>query len=99
MTVDEGQVRKHAEAHGQAVVAGDLGRAASDLTDEAKQVAPKVMKQLPRPASAADVQSVSQEGDDYVALIQYSGEDHSATVESRWSERDGRPMITDLKIV
>ncbi len=97
--MDENQVREHAEAHGKAVVAGDIARAASDLTDDAKQVAPKVLKQLPTPASAAEVQSVTQEGDDYLAHIYYSGEDHSATVESRWAERDGRPMITDLKIV
>ena len=97
--MDENSVREHAEAHGQAVVDGDLRRAAGDLTDEAKQQAPNVMKQLPRPASGAAVTSVTASDDAFVAIIEYSGENHSATVESRWVDRGGRPMIEDMKVV
>lgn len=97
--MDESAVRQHAEAHANAVQAGDLGRAASDLTDEAKQNAPTVMKALPRPITGTSVESVSDEGNAFVARILYSGDDSKATVASRWVEQGGRPMIASLEIV
>lgn len=97
--MDETSVREHAEAHANAVREGDLGRAASDLTDEAKQQAPTVMKALPRPVTATSVEGVTAQGDAYVAHILYSGENSKATVASRWVEESGRPMIASLEIV
>ena len=97
--MDENAVREHAEAHANAVQAGDLDRAASDLTDEAKQNAPTVMKALPRPITSTSVESVTAEGDAFVARILYSGEDSKATVASRWVDQAGRPMIASLEIV
>ena len=97
--MDESAVRQHAEAHANAVQAGDLGKAASDLTDAAKQQAPTVMKALPRPITGTAVESVDTDGDAYVARILYSGEDSKATVASRWVEESGRPMIAGLEII
>ena len=97
--MDETAVKEHAEAHASAVQAGDLGRAASDLTDEAKQNAPTVMKALPRPITGTSVESVTAEGDAYVARILYQGDDSKATVASRWIDQAGRPMIASLEIV
>ncbi|MDQ4144153.1 MAG: hypothetical protein M3198_10505 [Actinomycetota bacterium] len=97
--VDENTIRQHAEAHGQAVVAGDLRKASSDLNDEAKQQAPTVMKSLPRPTTSASVEDVTAEGDAFVARILYSGENSKATVASRWVEENGRPVIASLEIV
>ena len=97
--MDESSVRDHAQAHANAVREGDLGRAASDLTDEAKQNAPTVMKALPRPITATSVESVSADGDAYVARILYQGDDSKATVASRWVDESGRPMIASLEIV
>ena len=97
--MDEDTVRLHAQAHGDAVVANDLGQAASDLTDEAKAQAPAVMGKLPRPTTAAEIQSVRDDGGEFVATIVYSGEGSSASVESRWVEKDGKPMIASLTVV
>ncbi len=97
--MDEAAVREHAEAHAHAVQSGDLGRAASDLTDEAKQQAPTVMKALPRPITASAVESVTAEDDAYVARILYQGDESKATVSSRWVEQSGRPMIAAMEIV
>lgn len=97
--MDENSVREHAEAHAQAVVQGDLGKAAGDLTTEVQQSAAAVMKQLPRPVTGASVEQVTAEGDEFVAHIRYSGEDASVTVASGWAEQSGRPMITRLDIV
>jgi hypothetical protein len=97
--MDEDTIRLHAQAHGEAVVANDLGKAASDLTDDAKGQAPAVMGKLPRPTTGADIQSVTAVGDAFVATILYSGEGASTSVESRWVEQDGRPMIASLTVV
>ncbi|MDQ4095649.1 MAG: hypothetical protein M3174_05535 [Actinomycetota bacterium] len=97
--MDANKVREHADAHAQAVVAGDLRKAASDLSDNAKQQAPTVMKALPRPATSASVEDVTAEGDALVARILYEGENSKATVASRWVEENGRPVIASLEIV
>lgn len=97
--MDESEVREHAEAHANAVQAGDLRRAASDLTDEAKQNAPTVMKALPRPITGTSIESVTEEEDAYVARILYNGDESKATVASRWVDQGGRPMIASLEIV
>lgn len=97
--MDEAQVREHAEGHGQAVVAGDLRRAGADLTKEVMSQAGEVMKNIPSPATSAEVKEVRKEGEEYVAVILYAGDDASVNVESRWVDRDGRPMITNLTVV
>ena len=96
--MDENTVRENAQAHADAVVQGDLGRASGDLTDEAKQQAPAVMKQLPRPTTSATVEDVTADGEEFVARIRYSGESDSTAVNSRWAEQSGRPMITVLEL-
>ncbi len=96
--MDESTVRRHAEEHGRAMVAGDLGRAASDLAPEAQAQARDVMRELPRSLTAADVVSVREEGEDSVVRIQYEGEGRKVTLESRWADRDGRPMIVGLAV-
>jgi hypothetical protein len=97
--MDHDTVRQHAEAHGRATVEGDLRTAGSDLTKDAMPAAGDVMKKMPASLSSSAIESVTPEGDDYVVLIRYSGEDGDAVVESRWAERDGRPKIVDLKVV
>ena len=97
--MDEASVRKHAEGHGQAIVAGDLKTASQDLTEEGMKAGGSVMPQLPRPVTEAQVQTVEASGDEYVVSILYKGSDKEATVKSRWADRDGRPKIVDMKVV
>jgi hypothetical protein len=97
--MDEDTIRLHAQAHGDAVVANDLRQAGSDLAPEAQKEAPGVMGKLPRPVASAEVASVEDREGEYVATIVYGGEESSVTVESRWAERDGRPMIVSLAVV
>ena len=94
--MDEAVVRERAQAHGEAVKAGDLRRAAVDLSDEAKADAPAVMDTLPRPVDAVEIVGVEDANDECVVRIRYSGR-HVVVVESRWAERDGRPMIVALR--
>ena len=97
--MDEAMVRQRAEAHGQATVAGDLKAAGSDLDKSAYGAAGEVMKKMPADLASSEVTDVRAEGDDCVVSIRYSGATDSATVESRWSERDGVPKIVDLEVV
>jgi hypothetical protein len=97
--MEEETVRRHAEAHAEATVAGDLKSAGSDLTQDALPAAGAVMKQMPKSLTGSAIDSVRAEGSEYVVLIRYSGEDSDAVVESRWAELDGRPRIVDLKVV
>jgi hypothetical protein len=97
--MDEALVRQHAEAHGQATVAGDLKKAGGDLDKSAYGAAGEVMKQMPADLSGSEVTGVSAEADEWVVTIRYTGATDSATVQSRWGERDGAPKIVDLKVV
>jgi hypothetical protein len=97
--MEEETVRRHAEAHAQATVAGDLKAAGSDLTRDALPAAGEVMKQMPRSLTSSAIDSIRSEGNEYVVLIRYSGEDSAAVVESRWAEHEGSPKIVDLKVV
>jgi hypothetical protein len=97
--MEDTAVREHAEAHGQAIVDGDLRRASHDLTSEAMAAAAPVMAALPHPTTGAAVDSLREEGDEHVVVIRYSGEGSEVLVESRWGEVEGRPKIQSLKLL
>ena len=97
--MDEEQVRTSAETHGRATAEGDLRVAGSFLTKDAMAKAGEVMKAMPEGLHAAEVTGVEAAGDDYVALIRYTGSSGDVTVESRWAETEGAPKIVDLKVV
>ena len=96
--MDEMTVRERAQAHGQAVVDRDFGKAGSDLSGEAEAQAPGVMQQLPRPTTSAEVVGVETDGDEIVCLICYGGEGAETTVASTWREVDGTPRIVALAV-
>jgi hypothetical protein len=97
--MDEKTVREAAQAHGDAVVRGDLKAAGGDLTREAVGAAQEVMGGLPQPVQHAECFEVAEQDGAFVAQIRYRGEDDERVVESRWEDRDGTPKIIDLRIV
>ncbi|MEA2510434.1 MAG: hypothetical protein QOG21_2516 [Actinomycetota bacterium] len=98
--MEEGTVREHAEAHAVANVEGDMARAASDLTAEARANIGPVVRRLPRPITSGEVTKVEEaDPDRFVVEIEYLGTDGSAVVQSVWIEQDGRPMIAETRIV
>ena len=97
--MDEDTIREHAASHGRATVAGDFKTAGRDLTPEAVEQAPDVMKAMPASLSDSSITSVEKDGDAYVAVIDYSSGGESTKVASRWEEREGRPRIVDLKVL
>lgn len=97
--MDESEIRKRAEAHGQATVAGDMKAAGADLDKSAYGAAGEVMKQMPEGLSASEVTNVNIEGDQAVVTIRYTGSSGRADVESTWAERDGEPKIVGLRVL
>lgn len=97
--MDEAIVRQHAEAHGQATVAGDLKTAGADLTPEGMSKAGAVMAKMPKELTGSSIESVSIDGDVATVRIKYTGTDGEAQVDSDWTDRDGRPKIVDLRVV
>jgi hypothetical protein len=92
-------IRDRCQDHADAMVAGDLNRAAEDLSESGKADAAEVMKAIPRRLDSAKVLNVSANGDGAEADIVYTGEGRDVTVRSSWSEIDGHPYITKLTLV
>jgi hypothetical protein len=96
--MDEATIRQRAEAHGGAVVKGDMRSAGKDLSPEAVAQAPEVMKNLPKQLERATVIRIREEDSAYDTYISYEGPDSEVIVVSRWEERDGEPTITNLSL-
>jgi hypothetical protein len=96
--MDETTVRESANAHAQAMVAGDLKRAGSDLSPDAVESAGTVMKSMPRPITDAEIVSVSADGDAMVCTIRYLGSESEALVASHWQDVNGEPKIVHLDL-
>lgn len=91
------QVRHWIEEHGQAVAHGDMDRALADFTEAGKAGAPPVVSKLPQPVGSAEVLHLTQEGEQYVAHIRYTGP--SVTVRSTWELEGDRPLIVHVETV
>ncbi|HWL64733.1 MAG TPA: hypothetical protein VNP73_02065 [Actinomycetota bacterium] len=96
--MDESNVRQKAQAHGAAMVAGDVNKAGGDLTQEAMAGAGAVMKEMPRQIDSAEITDVAAAGDGFTVLIRYSGEGKDVTVKSVWIDKDGDPKIAELSL-
>jgi hypothetical protein len=93
--MDTGRVQQHAEAHGQAVVRGDMDAVAADFEPGLRHQVPEVAKVLPQPTTSAEVLSVEDAGDHAIVVIRYSGDQETVTIRLRWEEHagEGRPLI------
>ena len=97
--MDEATVRTAAEEHAHATVAKDFKVAGSTLSEPARAQAGDVMKAMPRELTGCEITGVVASGDETVVTIAYRGGDSETTVESRWAEIDGRPMIVNLTVI
>jgi hypothetical protein len=96
MTIDEKAVREHAQAHIEALGAGDVGRALEDLSAELRSQPGELMAMLPLPLTSAEVESVDMAGSGYTAVLHLVGETDETRLQTRWKERDGRPTIVEV---
>jgi hypothetical protein len=97
--MDVETVRQHADAYVEALLAGDIGRATEEFSDQLKQNIGEVVSQLPLPLTQAEVESVEVAGSGYVAVLHLTGETDDIRVETRWKDRDGRPTLVEASHV
>jgi len=93
--MDEPAVRQHAQAFGDALVAGDVDRAIADFSDELRRNLGEVLALLPLPATEATIQSVEAGGTGYVVILRLVGESDEVEIQTRWKDRDGEPRIVE----
>jgi hypothetical protein len=89
------------EAHGQAVVDGDMPRALQDFTEAGANhpnTAPTVAR-LPNPVTSATVERLDQQPDGgLIVHVRYGGDEGSTTVRSVWEQVGDRPYITSISV-
>jgi hypothetical protein len=93
--MDEAALRPVVEAHAQAVCDPmDAAHVQADLIDELHPQLPAIAQTLPQPVRSAVVDSLVIADDHAVALITYTGDDTSVTINSRWEDCGGaQPQI------
>lgn len=97
--MDEAAVREHAQAHCDALLAGDIGRASQEMSRELQSNLGPLVAMLPLPLTAATVESVEMTGTAYRAVLRLVGETEIVLLETRWKDRDGRPTIVEASRV
>jgi hypothetical protein len=93
--MDEQAVREHAQAHCDALLAGDIDGATAQLSNELRSNLGHVVSLLPLPLTAATVDAVERTGTGYLAVLHLVGETDEVRLQTRWKDRDGRPTIVE----
>jgi hypothetical protein len=94
--MEEQDVRERAEAVCAALVAGDIGQATADFSQELRRNLGEVIALLPLPSSEATIESIDRGGGSgYTVVIRLVGESDEVLIQTRWKERDGRPTIIE----
>jgi len=97
--MDVQAVRDHAQAYCDALVAGEVDRAAESFSPELRSNLGAVIAQLPLPLTEATVESVEPGGKGYVAILRLVGESRELRFQTRWKERDGNLTIVEASHV
>jgi hypothetical protein len=93
--MDEQAVREHAQAHLDALLAGDIDGATEHFSEELRRNLGPIMAQLPLPLREASVESIEMSGAGYVATVHLVG-DSDARFQTRWKDRDGTPTMVEM---
>lgn len=93
--MDAQAVREHAEAHCNALLAGDVGRAAEEMSNELRSNLGQIVAMLPLPLTEATVESIEMTPSGYRAVLRLVGETDTIRLETRWKDRDGRPTMVE----
>ncbi len=96
--MDQQAVRERAQAFCEALLSGDMTRAAEALSHELRANLGPLVAILPLPLTEATVESVEVGGSGYVAMLRLVG-DSQIELQTRWKDRDGRPTIVEASHV
>jgi hypothetical protein len=96
----EEAIREHAQAFCDALMAGDIGRAADHMSKELRANLGPIVAMLPLPLSAATIAAVETTTTGYRAVLVLVGEgDNTVQLETRWKDRDGQPTMVEASRV
>lgn len=93
--MDEQSVREHAQAHCDALMAGDIGLASQEMSRELQSNLGQMVAMLPLPLTEARVESIEVTAKGYRAVLHLVGDDGAIRLETRWKDRDGRPTMVE----
>jgi hypothetical protein len=89
--MDETAVREHAQQMCDALVAGDVDRAISDVSDELRRNLGEVVSLLPLPVIEATIESIDRGASAVIVVLRLVGESDEVQVQTRWKDRNGQP--------
>jgi hypothetical protein len=93
--MNDEDIREHAQAMCDALVAGDVERATVDFSEELRRNLGEVLALLPLPASEATVESVERGASGYNVMLRIVGASEEVDLQTRWKERDGEPSVVE----
>ena len=97
--MDPQSIRERAQAFCEALIDGDMTRAATALSRELQSNLGPLVAILPLPLAEATVESVEIRGSGYVVLLRLVGETSEIELQTRWKDRDGQPTIVEASHV
>src|SRR4029078_1479889 len=97
--MDEQAVREHAQAHADALLAGDIGKASEQMSKELHATLGQFASMLPMPMTEASIESVESTPTGYKVILHLVGEGDTLRLETRWKDRDGQPTIVEASRV
>ena len=97
--MDAEDVRQHAQAYCDALLAGDVDRAIEEFSTELHQHIGELISQIPLPLTSAEIESVEPGAHAVVAVLLLTGETDTVRVETRWKDRDGKPTLVEASHV
>jgi hypothetical protein len=97
--MDAEDVRLHAQAYCDALLAGNVDRAIEEFSKELHQHIGELISQIPLPLTEAEVESVEPGAHAVVAVLRLVGSGGTVKVETRWKDRDGKPTMVEASHV
>ena len=94
--MEEESVRESAEAFCEALVAGDVDRAAEHLSEQLHSNLGQLVAMLPMPVTAASVETLERTASGFRAVVHLVGESDETRLETRWKDRDDQPVIVEV---
>src|SRR5262245_45723306 len=93
--MDADAVRARATEFCDAIVAGDIDKAAESMSNELRQRLGEVVSLFPLPCMDATAESVEHSGAGYNVVLRLVGETDEVEIQTRWKDRDDQPTIVE----
>jgi hypothetical protein len=93
--MNDDDVRQHAQAMCDALVAGDVERATADFSEQLRHNLGEVLAILPLPATEASIESFEHGASGYNVTLRVVSASEEVEVQTRWKDREGEPKVVE----